>query len=188
MKIKTQTIVGFAVGIVLATSVVLLLPPPPTVYNSFTVDGNTLKNLYNGNFSKMNFNFVSSGTNKIDLQPAIYNSANTQIPIPAGLVRSLGTGTSITGSRVLDGSLYYLEHNRLPSHLLQLQTLVTIMTNNPGGHLDFVANPYSKIDPSDATHIYYQITPYKSDNSVISVGADVARALQLDPCPPARQY
>ena len=153
MKLKTQTIVGFVVGVTIGIAAVLLLsPPPPTFYSSVRIDGNTLKTLYNGNFSKLGFygKVISGHT---DLVPEVYNTAGTIVSTPAGLVRVLSTGTSLT---VTDLPRYYLEHNRLPNHYLQLQTLVSIINSNPGGYFILNAAVY------DPTHIYYQIIPYNS--------------------------
>ena len=188
MKINKATLTGLVVGLVVGVSAVLIVNPrpPQPVYDSLRIDGNILKTLYNGNFSKMILDFqTASGSSKIDLLPGVYNSSGVLVAPPAGLLRVLTTGNTISGSRVLSG--FSLEHNRI-KNLLQLQTLVSIMNENAGGYLELSAADYKNIDPTDLTHIYYQITPFRSDGSRINTSSINPKVFQLDPCPPARPY
>ncbi len=188
MKLTTQTVAGFVVGVVVGITAVLIIspklvnPPRPTFYSSIRVDGNLLMNTYNDqDFAKVRFYYkIIPGTTHTDLLPAVYNSGGTSTSVRPGLVRVLSTGATLSVSG--DSFETYLEHNRLSNHYLQLQTLVSLITNNPGGY--FILNPAVY----DAAHIHYLITAFKSDSSPIDVSAINRSALQLDPSPPARPY
>ena len=187
MKLKTQTIVGFFVGVGVGVAAILIFKPNfaplprPVSYSSMKIDGGALTQLYNGNFSKLTLRAKTNlSTQHVELIPEVFNSAGGPASVPLGLIRVLSTHTDLPGTAVLP--VYNLEHNRLPNHYLQLQTLVSIISNYPAGYFILTAGMY------DATHIKYQIKLYTSGNIEIPDTNVPARALELDPCPPARQY
>ena len=191
MKLRTQAIAGFAVGVIVAIvalmcRLIIPLPPPTsTIYDSVRIDGNALKTLYHSdNFAALTL-YSSTTSGRIDLQGRTSYSNGSQGTVPPGFIRVFTRGTSISGDREFPG--YYLEHNRI-SGKLQLQTLDSIITRNPGGYFTLVAGDYRIIDPTNTTNVYYQIIPYRSDGSKINISVLPPRAGRIDPCPPGHSY
>ena len=188
MKFTRQETIGILATIALATAIVLITTSDSRLtYNTFRIDGNGLKNLYGGDFSKLSFQFIIGGS-KVDMQPVIYNRTRSRTSTPPGLWTSLGSGTVIPGSRILDGSLYNLEPSTL-SNTRQLDILISLATANPGGYFEFIADKYEIIDPTKPTYIYYKIVGHKANNGgLMDIRNIDPRALQLDPSPPAPAY
>lgn len=186
MQRQTQTIVAFAVGAVITIGAVLLFMPSKTpFYSAARIDGNTLKSLYNADFSKLVLDFkYNSTTNGFDLFPSA-TGASGPVAVGTRLMSVSTSGKSIAGDRTLVP--FILEHNRI-SGLLQLQTLVSIVNANPGCY--FMLNPddYVTVDPADRTHVCYKIVAYTSAGRLIDVSAINRLAFQLNPSPPGRMY
>jgi hypothetical protein len=188
MKLSAQTVVGFIVGAFVAAGVVILLLPstPSLTFKSFRINGDPLRSLdATPNFARLTFSFSNPTGSAIQIQPQITTTDNSQILTPRDLIVPLTRGVTLSGSRILDGSLYYIEHNTIHGYL-QLQTLLSLLPR--GGYLELDADDYKNIDPRNTNYIYYKIKLFNSDNSSINIGTRPIRVIQLDPSPPAPAY
>ncbi|MGH2648114.1 MAG: hypothetical protein ACRDE8_11125, partial [Ginsengibacter sp.] len=160
--------------------------PPALSFKSFRINGDPLRTLdVTPNFARLTFSFSNPTGSAVEASPQVTTTNGTQITIPRDLITPLTRSVSLSGSRILDGSLYFLEHNNI-HHYLQLQTLLSLLPR--GGYLELDAGDYKDIDPRYTTYIYYRIKIFNSDGSAVSIGSTPVRVVQLDPSPPAQAY
>lgn len=198
--INKYSVGGFLVGVGVATGVAILItidksrvgPATDAVYLSYRIEGNNLKTLYDADFSQFYLEFEERGSSpsQVGFKLIIFDRGLRRYPsVPTGLIRPTGSETPISGTRILIGDRYKLEHNSRPTRFNQLMKLAGIMRRNPNGYLILHPGPYSDIDPTDTRHIYYKITPHMANGDPIT-GLDASEQLALDynPCPPARPH